>query len=168
MGSQMAPSYANIFMGKLEQQLLRTQERVPLVWWRYIDDVFAVSTHGEPALQSFVDELNRHHNTIKFTANWSTEEVTFLDTRVYLRNGLVETNLHIKPTDTHQYLRTDSCHPRHCKTDIPYGQALRLPKDIRNTTDFLNKLNSLTSLPPGSLLLTLDVSSLCTNIPRDE
>ena len=115
-----------------------------------------------------MDELNRHHNTIKFTANWSTEEVTFLDKRVYMKNGLVETNLHIKPTDTHQYLRTNSCHPRHFKTDIPYGQALRLAKDIRDNTDFLNKLNSLPSLPPGSLLVTLDVSSLCTNIPHDE
>ena len=115
----MVPSYANLFMGKLEQQFLRTQERVPLVWWRYIDDVLAVWTHGEPAPQSFVDEFNQHHDTIKFTANWSTEEVTFLDMLVYLRNGLVETDLHIKPTDTHQYLRTDSCHPRHCKTAIP-------------------------------------------------
>ena len=106
-------------MGKLEQQFLCTQERVPLVWWRYIDDVFAVWTHGEPALQSFVDELNRHRNTIKFKANWSTEKVTFLDTQVYLRNGLVETDRQIKPTDTHKYLRTDSYHPRHCKTAIP-------------------------------------------------
>ena len=126
MGTRMAPSYANLFMGKLEQMFLHTQEKVPLVWWRYIDDIFAVWTHGEPALQLFVDELNCFHDTIKFTANWSTKEVVFLDTRVYLRNSLVETDLHIKPTDTHQYLRTDSCHPRHCKTAIPYGQALRL------------------------------------------
>ena len=46
--------------------------------------------------------------------------------QVYLRNGLVETDLHIKPTDIHEYLRMDNCHPRHCKTAIPYGRALRL------------------------------------------
>ena len=77
----------------------------------------------------------RFHDTIKFTANWSTKEVIFLDT---LRNGLVETDLHIKPTDTHQYLQTDSCHPRHCKTSIPYGQALRLRK-ICSEQDNLRK-----------------------------
>ena len=100
MGTHMAPLHANIFMGKLEQEFLRTQEKVPLVWWRYIHNIFAVWTHGEPALQLFVDELNHFHGTIKFTANWSTEAVVFLDTQVYLRNGLVETDLHIKPTDT--------------------------------------------------------------------
>ena len=36
------------------------------------------------------------------------------------------TDLHVKPTDTHQYLRMDSCHPHHSKTSIPYSQALRL------------------------------------------
>lgn len=55
-------------------------------------------------------------------------QVVFLDTRVYLKNGLVETNLRIKPTDTYQYLQMNSCHPRHCKTAIPYRQALCLYK----------------------------------------
>ena len=137
MGTPMAPSYGNLFMGKLEQQFLQNQERVPLVWWRNIDDIFAVWTHGEPTLQSFVGELNRHHSTIKFTANLSVE-VTFLDTWVYLRNGLVETDIHIKPTDTHRYLRTDSCHHRQCKTAIPYRQALRLCR-ICSEKDNLHK-----------------------------
>ena len=49
-----------------------------------------------------------------------------MDTRVYIKNGRVETDLHTKPTDKHQYLHTKSCHPRHCKTAIPFSQALRL------------------------------------------
>ena len=46
--------------------------------------------------------------------------------RVYLRDGLIGTDLHIKPTNTHQHLRMNSCHPDHCKASIPYSQALRL------------------------------------------
>ena len=34
--------------------------------------------------------------------------------------------------------------------------------------DFLNKLQRMPTLPPGSLLVTLDVSSLYTNIPHNE
>ena len=49
-----------------------------------------------------------------------------LDTRVYIKNGWLKTDLHVKPTDTHQYLQADSYHPRHCKTTIPFGQTLRL------------------------------------------
>ena len=45
---------------------------------------------------------------------------------VYLTNGSIETDLHVKPMDTHPYLCTDSCHPKHYKTTITYGQALHL------------------------------------------
>ena len=43
-----------------------------------------------------------------------------------------------------------------------------IPSYIWDTTDFLNKLHELPLLPSGSLLVTLDVSSLYTNIPHDE
>ena len=75
--------------------------------------------------------------------NWSTEVVAFSDTRVYLRNGLVETDLHIKPTDTHQYLWTDIFHPRHCKTAIPYGQALRLRRTCSLQDNLHNRCDEL-------------------------
>ena len=35
-------------------------------------------------------------------------------------------HLYVKPTDSHQYLRSSSCHPYHCQKRIPYSQALRL------------------------------------------
>ena len=39
---------------------------------------------------------------------------------------------------------------------------------IKNTTDFLCKLKSIGQVPAGSLLLTLDVRALYTNIPHNE
>ena len=39
MGTKMAPSYANIFMGKFEKQLLESSIESPLSWHRFIDDV---------------------------------------------------------------------------------------------------------------------------------
>ena len=44
----------------------------------------------------------------------------------------------------------------------------KLPSYIKDTTHFLKKLDDLKELPPGSLLVTLDVSSLYTNIPHNE
>ena len=44
----------------------------------------------------------------------------------------------------------------------------QLPSHIQDTTDFINKLPRLPRLPPSCLLVTLDVSSLYTNIPHEE
>ena len=77
----------------------------------------------------FIESLNRHHTTIKFTATWSADEVTFFDTTIYLKgDGLIGTNLYVKPTDKHQYLCMDSFHSKHCKASIPFSQVLRLQR----------------------------------------
>ena len=143
MGTRMAPSFANLFMGKLEQNLPSNQDRQPLVWWRYTDNIFTIWTHGEPALQEFLESLNEYHTTIKFTATWSTKEVTFLDIQVYVTEHGIHTDLHVKPTDTHQYLHINSCHPKHCKNAIPYSQALRLRRICSEQEDFLKRTNDL-------------------------
>ena len=109
MDTIMAPSYTNLFVEKLEQEFLHTQDKLPLIWWRWMDDVFAVRTHSELYLCSFLENLNTYepHVTINYTSSWSTEEVTFLDTQVYIKNGLLETNLRVNPTDTHQYFQVN-------------------------------------------------------------
>ena len=54
MGTYMALSYANLFKGKFECDFLRTQTALPLVWWRFIDNMFAIWTHGEQQFQTFL------------------------------------------------------------------------------------------------------------------
>ena len=44
----------------------------------------------------------------------------------------------------------------------------KLPSYVKHTNDFLNKLLTIGKLPSNSLLVTLDVSSLYTNIPHNE
>ena len=41
-------------------------------------------------------------------------------------SGKLETDVYVKPTDSHQYLHYSSCHPSACKKSIPYAQAMRL------------------------------------------
>ena len=137
MGTRMAPSYANIFMGKLESRILDEAKRTPFVWWRFIDDIFMIWTHGEPHLNEFLHQTNLAHPTIKFTAEWSTSSVTFLDVRTTLEDGKIQTDLYSKPTDKHQYLAMNSCHPLQCKQAIPYGQALKLRRICSNNEDFI-------------------------------
>ena len=48
-----------------------------------------------------------------------------LEVNVRLRNRQLEIDLHIKPSNTHQFLDSTSCHPYYSKKSIPYSQALR-------------------------------------------
>ena len=46
-----APPYACIFMDKFEITFLKTQKLQPFVWFRYIDDVFFIWSHGKEELE---------------------------------------------------------------------------------------------------------------------
>ena len=91
--------------------------------------------------------LNTVHPTIKFTAASSRTEIPFLDILIKVRNGLLHTDLHIKPTDTHNYLHYLSAHPRHCKDDIPFipfSQFLRARRLCSQDEDFRARCLELT------------------------
>ena len=89
IGTKCAPPYSILFLADLEEKLLRSYDCKPSVWWRYIDDVFFIWTHGEEELQKFIDYLNASHHSIKFTAEWSRESINFLDTRVIKKTTLL-------------------------------------------------------------------------------
>ena len=48
----------------------------------------------------------------------------------------------------------------------PIGK--NIPSYVRDTTDFLQKLDKVKNIPNDCLLVTLDVKSLYTNIPNNE
>lgn len=137
MGTKMAPNYAIVFMDYLETRFLSTCKNIPLVWWRYIDDIFFIWQHGTKDLEDFMQALNSHHPTIKFTSETSETEVNFLDTTIYLEpDGNLGSKLYNKPTNAFLYLHYRSCHPGHQKRSIPFSQALRIKKICSKPDDF--------------------------------
>ena len=46
MGTRMAPCHANIFMAELEDNFLSGYPYKPLAYYRYIDDIFIIWSHG--------------------------------------------------------------------------------------------------------------------------
>ena len=113
MGTQMAPSYANIFVGRLESSFLQQTTLKPAIWWRYIDDIFFIWPHGIDNLKTFLNDINSFHPAIRCTAQWFKSSVTFLDTKVSIEGRCLASGLHTNPTDTHQYLHCTICHRRH-------------------------------------------------------
>ncbi len=66
------------------------------------------------------------HPTLKFTCeSWPTH-VNFLDTYKKVEDNFLHTNLYVKPTDTHMYLHSSSCHPKHSESGGPYSQLLHI------------------------------------------
>ena len=102
MGTKMAPSYANLFMSELEDILLSSAPNRPLVWWRYIDDIFSIWYGSQDSLDEFINHINAFHPSIKFTANYSPTSVDFLDVTINKSPWGTLTDVYCKPTDTHQ------------------------------------------------------------------
>ena len=144
MGTKVAPSYANTFMGWYEDQFVYTYTPAPKVWKRFIDDIFVIWTHGQESLNDFVHYLNNCLPSIKFEAETSTSHIHFLDVTVSINEQhQLQTDLYTKPTDSHNYLNYKSAHPRHCRDGIPYSQFLRLKRICSTQETFTHQCREM-------------------------
>ena len=143
MGTKCIPTYACIYMDEFENEFLSLQSDKPPVWLSYIDDIFFIWTYGEKELYKFMEDLNNHQPNIKFTYTFSKNCVPFLDSDIQLSGGELTTNLHIKPTDGHQYLHFMSSHPNHTKCSIVYSLALRVSRICSRECDFRKHMSEM-------------------------
>ena len=131
MGTKMAVAFANIFMAKIEREILRQSNTTPIIWKRFIDDIISMWDTNRDKIEEFLLKANSFHPTIKFTAEISETETTFLDTIVYkgdrfLKESILDVRTHFKPTETFQYTNFYSCHPPGVTKGFIKGEALRL------------------------------------------
>ena len=79
----------------------------------------------------FIEQANKHHPAIKFTAEISETEATFLDTNIYKgerfrSHSVPDVRTHFKSTETFQDTHFPTCHPPEVKKGFIIGEALRL------------------------------------------
>ena len=144
MGTKMAVAFANIFMAKIETEILRQSNTKPIFWKRYIDDVISMWNTSTDKIEEFLLEANSFHPTIKFTAEISETETTFLVTKVYKgdrfrKESILDVRTHFKPTETFQYTNFYSCHPPGVTKGFIKGEALRLLRT--NSSQFIFEEN---------------------------
>ena len=111
-------------MGKFEQQAIDNALLIkPIIWWRFIDDIFMIWTHGEEHLKTFKfthEYFNSLHQTLPFP-----------DVQVHLiTNHGIQTDLHTKPTDKRQYV------PNHTKKAIQFSLFLLIRCICSTDTSF--------------------------------
>lgn len=150
MGKRFSPAYANIYMADWEDSALKKCPKKPIIYLRYIDDIWGIWNHPRPDFEVFLRTLNSHHESIKLKATIHDSEVNFLDTTTFkgpnfLTTGILDTRVYFKPTDTHALLHKSSFHPKHTFKGLVHSQLLRfhrncsLPQDVDQATKTLFK-----------------------------
>ena len=109
MGSPLAPIVADLWMQKMEQKLNKFSVNKPMVWLRYVDDIFCIFTIPRKKIDEFHERINCWHKNLRFTLELKEDNsVAFLDVLVTLENNQLCTSLYRKPTHTGLYLLWDS------------------------------------------------------------
>ena len=144
MGARFSVKFANIYMYKWFKHYLSFYTKSkPEFIARLVDDCFFIWNHSLEDLQDLFTYLNNCHSSIKFEFNYSTSDITFLDTVVYIDNNTIKTKLYTKPTDKKQYLDFNSNHPFHIKKSLPYSQALRYRRIIEDESILKESIKTL-------------------------
>ena len=165
MGHVFAQKYTCLVIGYLEEEKLFkdvlplhfSNEEVRTIenyFYRYMDD-------GNSLLPKSVDStiflncMNSLHPNIVFTLEpartatidgRSAQCLDFLDITIILfDDGMLGTDIHYKPTNSHQYLDYNSFHPKHTKNNIPFGLAKRIICFVTNSETMEFRLNQLKS-----------------------
>lgn len=144
IGSRLGKNYACTYLGQWEKQLLDGACFTPLIYFRYIDDIFGIWLHGEEKLRQFHERANQIHGRIQVDLRVSPSDIEFLDVIVKLgENGFLTTDLYVKPTDSKSYLHFNSDHPLHTKKAVPFGLGLRMKRICTREEDFRKHRNDL-------------------------
>ena len=78
---RMGPSYACLFVGHM---LIQYQGVRPLMYRRYIDEIFGAFTGTCDDVAKFTEFVDAFHPALCFTSNVLQHSVTFLDMRVQI------------------------------------------------------------------------------------
>ncbi|KAG5891991.1 hypothetical protein JTB14_007739 [Gonioctena quinquepunctata] len=99
MGSPLSPILSNTCMEYFEESSVETFHNGPKIWWRYVDDVFAIWNRSEEELNILLDHINSQEPTIKFTLeSEQNNQLPFLDVMIQKSSSRMETSVHRKKT----------------------------------------------------------------------
>ena len=117
MDSPFGSSFANIFVGYNEALLFKRVNK-PIMYYRYVDDTFAVF-NDEDECNEFFSHLNSLHPSLHFTFEKECNRtLPFLDVLVEKNDHEFITSIYRKPTFTGQYIRWNSFCPMKRKTNL--------------------------------------------------
>lgn len=148
MGKKYAPSLANMYLINFDFKAMNNFSIKPLLYFRYLDDVFFIWVGTVEQLLEYENFLNTLTIGIKIKLEYDAQQANFLDTTIYKTHNPIttlQTKVFFKPTDTHQLLHTQSFHPKHTTRGILKSQLIRFKRISSTQTDYIHTCNILFS-----------------------
>jgi hypothetical protein len=135
MGKAWAPVVASIYMDEWESSLWRVLGFEPIIYVRYIDDIFAVFNNKDDA-EAFVRAASVHDQNIRLSEISMGSSVHFLDLQISINHfGRFETSLYRKESDLIVLLHQRSAHSRSVKDGVILSQLQRFLRLHTNYTE---------------------------------
>ena len=140
MGTPFAVTFACIYIGQLEKQLfkiLQHNNRLPIYYRRYIDDIFAIFKNAH--------DMQHYHNTfntlrqgkIQLIITHTGKTVTFMDLTITINaNNKVDVKIYQKPQNSYLYLPPSSFHQRHIFENTIIAELKRYKLKCTNASDY--------------------------------
>ena len=139
MGSPLGPTFANYYMGNLEEKVLTEMIEKPNIYVRYVDDCF-LEVKSEAQLIK-IKTLYEENSVLAFTYEMNVESrLPFLDVMVRSTGKEFQTTVFHKPTNHGHCLNANSeCIDRY-KDGVIKCYLSRAFKITRNSSDFNKEL----------------------------
>lgn len=120
MGTKYAPSVANLFLNRWEEEQIYRFRRTNLkLYRRYMDNIIIKWRGTEEELKEFLHEINQNIYGISFTGGWSKQFIDYLNLQILKENGEMHSKTFFKKTDRNGYIPTNSCHRPKWVGNIP-------------------------------------------------
>ena len=140
MGSPQGPTFANFYMGHLENIVLDDLVNKPTIYARYVDDIFIQVDDEHQILQ--LQQLFQQHSALRFTFELNiNNKLPFLDVNVEsLNDNNFRTTVHRKPSNIGACLNANSQCPEKYKISVISNFIHRIYKITQNWTAFHTEL----------------------------
>ena len=146
MGSPLAPTLSNLFMGVLECKHLKSKHSKNVKFYRRFVDDLALIFENENDIVSFFNYANSWHPNIKFTKEIGQKNIPFLDINIDITNNELTTDVYRKPTYTGLILNYKALCPNHWKTGLLFTLLHRAYEVCSNWVIFHKEIGRLTEI----------------------
>ena len=117
MGSPLGPTFANYYMGHLENKIFDSHELKPKIYVRYVDDIFLLVNSVDDII--VLKTIFEENSVLKFTFEINiNSKIPFLDVLINNSDNSFKTKVFHKPTDYGQCLNYNSNCPDRYKTSV--------------------------------------------------